>query len=247
MRLFVDVGAHYGETLDVALDPGWGFERIFSLEPSQACLPVLRGFIDRRLQVVDRGLSDRTKTVTLYGAGLLGGSVYADKAHVDETAPEVTETIVLLRASEWLSAHTAPDDEVFLKLNCEGSEVDVLGELMDSGAIDRVRAVYVDFDVRKIPSQAHRQAGVEARLQDRGVRYVTPESLGAAGNEGVRRWLERVCPRVRASATARARHRLRLYRPPYVVATELARTVLPGAVFQQVVRHFGRQARRSSS
>lgn len=244
MRIFVDVGAHYGETLDVALDPGWGFGRIYSLEPARACQKILRGFRDPRLRVVGSGLSDKAQSVTLYGAGLLGASVYADKTQLDERAAETTETIELIRASEWLKGNTTAEDEVFLKLNCEGSEVDVLNDLLHSEAIGRIRAVYVDFDVRKIPSQAHRQAKVEQMLRESGVRYVTPDSLGLAGNDAVERWLSDVCPRVPSGALSGLRHRLGLYRPPYLVARSVASTALPKPLLAKVVRRFGRQARR---
>jgi len=34
MRIFLDVGGHHGETLDVALDPRWGFDKIYCFEPA---------------------------------------------------------------------------------------------------------------------------------------------------------------------------------------------------------------------
>jgi hypothetical protein len=115
------------------------------------------------VHVVPAGLSNRTGQATLYGTGLLGASVYANKR---QFGPHIeAESIALVRATAWLLAHTSADDEVHLKLNCEGSECDVLEDMLDSGVIDRVHSVYVDFDVRKIPSQAHRQAAVEQRLR----------------------------------------------------------------------------------
>lgn len=243
MRVFVDVGAHYGETLDVALDPRWGFDRVFSLEPAQACLPILRGYRDDRLSVVALGLSNRNEVVPLYRPGLLGATVYADKVHPDREGGGAPEEVELVRASEWLEANTAPGDEVFLKLNCEGSEVDVLDDLVSAPAGDRVRTVYVDFDVRKIPSQAHRQAEAEDRLRARGIPYATPDAVGAPGNAGVERWLAGACPRRPVSVLPRLRHRLRLYRPPYMVARSIAERCLPKPLFAPLVRTFGRHAR----
>lgn len=241
MRVFMDVGAHYGETLEVALDPGWDFGRIYSFEPAHACQAVLRGFRDPRLRLVDRGLSNGLRKAILHGAGLLGASVYSDKPQ--DRAVEF-ETIALERTTDWLLANTADDDEVYLKLNCEGSECDVLQDLLDGGLVGRVRSVYVDFDVRKIPSQAHRQAGIERRLRANGVHFNTPDDLALAGSDGVRKWLDEVCPRRPASMPDRIRYRLRLYRPPYVWARTGARALLPRSVFAWVARRAGRQARR---
>lgn len=240
MRIFVDVEAHYGETLDVALDPRWGFDRVYSLEPSSHCQRLLRQFRDPRLVLDDRGLSDRDDDAPLYGAGLLGGSIYADKPQGSHGEVEVVQ---LVRASSWLRERTTPDDEIFLKLNCEGSEVDVLGDLLESDVMGRVRSVYVDFDVRKIPSQAHRQAGVEAALNAAGVSYFVQAELEVAGNPAVRRWLEGELIPTPTPFSSRARHALRLYLPPYLLAKAVARAVLPRRAFLWAGERYGRRGR----
>ncbi|WP_404954108.1 FkbM family methyltransferase [Streptomyces sp. 147326] len=243
MRVFLDVGGHYGESLDVALDPRWGFEKIYSFEPAEPCRRILRGFRDSRVHIVPAGLSSRTGQATLFGAGLLGASVYADKGELGD-AHVRAETISLLRATDWLRANTSDDDEIYLKLNCEGSECDVLEDLLDSGVISRLRSIYVDFDVRKIPSQAHRHAIVEDRLRHHGQRFVTPDSLKShGGGAAVREWLVLVSPHSPAAAST-VRYRLGLHRPPYIWATHAARAALPRPVYALAARRFGAQARQ---
>ena len=61
IKILVDVGAHNGETLRVALDPKWGFDRIYSIEPSSACQATLNGFRDRRLVIEQIALSNRSE------------------------------------------------------------------------------------------------------------------------------------------------------------------------------------------
>ncbi|MXM63469.1 FkbM family methyltransferase [Streptomyces sp. HUCO-GS316] len=242
MRIFLDVGGHYGEALDVALDPRWGFERIYSFEPARHCQRILRGFRDSRVQVVPAGLSSRSGEATLFGTGLLGASVYADK---DQAGDRVeSETIALLRATEWLLANTSERDEIYLKLNCEGSECDVLEDMLDSGVIGRLRSIYVDFDVRKIPSQAHRRATVEERLRQHRQQFVTPESLAdPAGSAAVREWLSLAGPQ---SPVARGalRYRLGLHLPPYIWASRAAKAALPRPAYSLAARHLGAQSRR---
>jgi hypothetical protein len=85
---------------------------------------------------------------------------------------------------------------VYLKLNCEGCECDVLDDLIDSGAIKQVRATMVLFDVRKIPSQKHREDEVRARLDALGIGYVANDwsdrqkLAGINHSARVLRWLE---------------------------------------------------------
>ncbi|ATW51762.1 hypothetical protein CGZ69_32135 [Streptomyces peucetius subsp. caesius ATCC 27952] len=237
VRIFLDVGAHYGESLDVALDPRWGFDEIYSFEPAHSCQRVLRGFRDKRVRVVPAGLSRATGPTTLFGAGALGASVYADKANLGSDVGQ--ETISLVRATDWVFANTSADDEIYVKLNCEGSECDVLEDLLDSGAISRITSLYVDFDVRKIPSQAHRQGAVEERLREQRQHFFTRDVLsGLAGPPAVRAWLTMASGHT-PSGAGRLRYRLGLHRPPSVwltvVAnrlTSVAKTVLPRAVVQ---------------
>jgi hypothetical protein len=41
------------------------------------------------------------------------------------------------------------DDVIFMKMNCEGAECDIIEYLISTGAINRIRHLLVDFDVRK--------------------------------------------------------------------------------------------------
>ncbi|WP_327371950.1 FkbM family methyltransferase [Streptomyces sp. NBC_01217] len=245
MRVFLDVGGHYGETLDVALDPRWGFEKIYSFEPAQSCRRILRGFRDSRAHIVSAGLSNSTGQATLFGTGLLGASVYADKRELGDGHVRA-ETIALVRATDWLLTNTSADDEIYLKLNCEGSECDVLEDLLDSGVINRLQSIYVDFDVRKIPSQAHRHAIVEDRLRHHRQSFVTPDSLTSHGGHGaVREWLNLVSPQSPSTAGT-VRYRLGLHRPPYIWATHAARAALPRPVYALAARRFGAHARQQA-
>lgn len=78
------------------------------------------------------------------------------------------DIVDLRQASDWFGEHISDDDEVYLKLNCEGSECDILDDLLDSGEIEKVTSILVDFDVRKIPALAHREREVRERLSGAG-------------------------------------------------------------------------------
>ena len=243
MRIFVDVGAHYGETLDVALDPGWGFDQVLLLEPASACYPLLRQFHDRRIGVHPVAIGTRNGTATLYGAGLLGGSLYETKRQKGRGDEIKQEEIQIVRASEWFAANIPADADVFMKFNCEGAECDILDELLDAGLGPRLTSLYIDFDVRKVDGQTHRQAQVERRLDDAKVRYVTSDTLEAVANPAVVRWLTADCPRKRPPWTDAMRFRLGLYAPPYVQMKGAVRALLPRRVYNWLGRRFGRLAR----
>jgi hypothetical protein len=199
---------------------------------------LLRRFREPRLVVDSRGLSNETRTAELYGAGLLGASVYADKP---QGGGGEVDTIALVRASDWLREHTSHEDDVYLKMNCEGSEADILDDLLGSDQLVRIRSIYVDFDIRKIPSQEHRQQLLEKRLSAAGIPYVTPERTGTSGNDAVKIWLSGSVERADCSWANRVRYSLGLYLPPYLWARAVVRSVLPRSAFRWVSQRFGRR------
>lgn len=243
MRVFVDVGAHYGEALQIALDPDWGFEKILLLEPASACQPLLRKFRDRRIGIFPVAIGRKNGTAKLYGAGQLGASLFKTKRQKIGEDRLKTETIKIVRASQWFRQNIPSGADVYMKFNCEGAECDILDDLLDAGFADQLTSLYVDFDVRKIAEQAHRQDEVEAKLRAKGVRYRTPEDLGRKGAAGVGSWLIEDCPRFASSRVEKLRYRLGVAKPAYLHLRSIVRHIVPTGVYWWLGRRFGRLAR----
>jgi FkbM family methyltransferase len=167
MKVFLDVGAHVGETLKPALDPRYRLDRIVCFEPVEACCAILEKQADERVEICRFGLWKETSRLPIYGPGALGATLFGEGDR-----PGQTEIVELRRASDWFKDNISEDDEVYLKLNCGGSECDILDDLLDSEEIRKVRSILVDFDVRKIPSLAHREGEVRERLKGTGYSQV---------------------------------------------------------------------------
>jgi FkbM family methyltransferase len=148
------------------LDPSLRFDEIVCFEPVKACwkkLDEVEVPFRRRARVrLERfGLWNKTCEKLIYEPRSQGPSLWKkDKARSDET-----ELCQFRRASEWFKENVEEADIVFLKLNCEGAECDILDDLLDSGEFGKVSFVMVDFDVRKIASQKHREAELRGRLE----------------------------------------------------------------------------------
>lgn len=214
MKVFLDVGAHEGETLHAVRDPRYRFDRIYCFEPAPSCWPALEAVRDDRVSVCRFGLWNQTCVRPLYDSGSLGASMFADKFKTQP--PEQMSRFV--RASEWLCENLLEDDEVYLKLNCEGAEFDIVEDLLDSGELERMRSVMIDPDVRKIPSRAHRERVVRARLVGKGLaNYFMEEDvmIGETHRARIQNWLRTAGAEDRSAAT---RVRQTLY-----VVTEAAR------------------------
>jgi FkbM family methyltransferase len=185
-KVFVDLGAHFGETLGVVMEDRWGFDRIYCFEPAPQCWPKLDALADERVSVFRYGLWSSNDHATLFDPGRIGASLF------DQKSKEGTSVDVELRdAAEWFAEHLDASDEVVMKVNCEGAECEILNHLCASGELRKVDEMVVHFDVRKVPGQGHREAETKRLLDEAGVPYRTAESIFFGGNipEKTTNWL----------------------------------------------------------
>jgi len=77
-KIFIDVGGHYGETVEPVLDPIFGFDLIFSFEPIRECCDKIKEIKDDRLIIIEAGLSNSTFYGKVYNPGHVGASIYPD-------------------------------------------------------------------------------------------------------------------------------------------------------------------------
>ena len=194
VRVFLDVGAHEGQTLDEVVKARWGFDAVHAFEPVPAQFDVLsRRFGDvARVHLEPFGLGGVTGVVPVYGDNVnMGASMFAAKNDVD--AGTVTSCRVV-RASDWFA--TLPlDADVYLKLNCEGGEHPIILDLCGSGEIHRVTHAMVDFDVRKIPGMEHAEAEIVAAFDAAGFdRWAPCERVmrGVTHQDRIACWLDGV-------------------------------------------------------
>jgi FkbM family methyltransferase len=188
VKVFLDVGAHEGSSLHSVRDPKYGFDRIYCFEPAAACWPALDAVTDSRVHICHFGLWKRTAEQALYDPGSRGASMFEDKFRSKPSG----ETARFVRASDWFRDNLGAGDEIYVKLNCEGAEADIVEDLLDSGQLARVRAVMIDPDVRKIPSLAHRQRELEERLASSGLtNYFMEEEVmvGETHRDRIQNWL----------------------------------------------------------
>jgi len=161
-RIFLDVGAHRGETAKAALL--FDFDAVHSFEPAGEQRVVVEEVAqgDRRLTVHPFGLAGRDGTARLYfGKYTTGASLYADKRNVD---PDRYEDISLRRASDWIRQNLQPDDMILMKINVEGAEVDILEDLEAAGLLPWFRQLLYYPDSRKVPSLRDRGRAVTSRI-----------------------------------------------------------------------------------
>jgi FkbM family methyltransferase len=175
VKIFIDVGSNIGQTVDALAISSHGFggfvspyefDRIYTFEPvPQLHRQLVAKFRDPGIIHDDRGMWKETCEKRIYSPGSEGGSVFSDKRNVNSDDSTLCRFV---RASDWFREHVHERDEVYVKLNVEGSEVDIIEDLLDSGEFRKIKSLAVTFDVRKIPSQSHREAVIRQRLAVEG-------------------------------------------------------------------------------
>ena len=176
MRVFLDIGGYKGHSSLAALDPIFGFDRVFCFEPVALLADRIRQINDPRLVVVEAALSDFDGRAPLYHAGTLAGSLFEDAPQYLEDG--TIQSIQVLNATTTLRSIIGDSDFVRTKFNCEGSEVDILEALMKNWERTKIVQVIggalIDFDANKIPSKRVLTASIVRRLSELGVAYLTP-------------------------------------------------------------------------
>lgn len=197
MRIFIDVGGHFGETVEAVLDPAYKLDKIYSFEPVKECADMIRKIKDKRVEVIEAGLLDSNETKTIYMPGSEGASIFEDHFGLKpdimrDTAFDRAAQCHFIKASDFFARHIQPNDEVIMKLNCEGSECLILLDLIEHQQLSKIKNLLIDFDARKIPSQEHLIPIVTSKLKAIGFKYYSPEEVQyGAGSHfgGIRQWL----------------------------------------------------------
>ena len=200
----MDVGGHLGQSVEVALSRVWTFDHIHTFEPELASAQHIEtrfadAIRDGRLTVHHAALGSKDGTLTLFGDNSKGGASVVDGALEVSGAGVSVASIDVNR----FVAELGDDIRVFMKLNCEGGEVDILNRLCDANSISTVAAIVADFDVVKRGFGYYEKRRVMRRARNRGLPIVLAERVMVGKTHALRltNWLSHY-PEIAAPGTA---------------------------------------------
>lgn len=151
----VDVGGYKGDFAD-AISKRFGC-RIVVFEPVPAfhahC--VQRFAENARIRIIDCGLGASD--------GSLPIEVANDASSFNRLIPSAQSKMVKLRKVDSVLAELGIEKIDLMKINIEGGEYDLLSALIESGWIERIRYVQVQFH-NFVPEAASRRDAIRARL-----------------------------------------------------------------------------------
>ena len=182
MRIFVDLGAYRGDTLELAMLTCPPFDRYYAFEPCKASFRTMEKAFKGRPGVecihAAAGTSDGTTKLFHHqdAAGWFrrifanenaeeGHSTMAAKSNVD---PRSFETVPVVDLSRFLREHAKPEDEVVLKVDIEGGEYDLLEKLLADGSFELVDKLYCEWHRHKMPVAEGRHETILRKLAEAG-------------------------------------------------------------------------------
>ena len=160
-NIFIDVGAHTGESLEEAVRGVYKLDVIHAIEPSHFGYNKIKKIRDKRIILHNIGVADYNGTAKLYGSGAVGASLFKDKKQLWNK----TEEVVIRKFSNWLNENIPTNAQCFVKINVEGSEISILKEILQSTKKDCIKSILLSIDVYKVPSLKKHQAEFEAILK----------------------------------------------------------------------------------
>lgn len=147
-NVFIDIGAHIGESIEIATSKKYIFDVIYAVEPSPFCQKYLNKYKDHRTKIIPFGFGSENKSTILFGSGSVGASIFPEKTPFWS----LNEKINILKFSQWYNGNITENDLVWIKLNAEGAELEIIQELRYIHYPKNIVSILISFDVEKIPN-----------------------------------------------------------------------------------------------
>jgi len=160
MKVFIDLGAYGGDTLEMALSYYPNFDKYIGFEPvpDLASLCKKKFSKNSKVEIANASAGECDQEVPLYmsfyaketlGYGK-GCSYFAEKTtgHLDKNVFVMTS---MLDFSDYLIKKFNKDDFIVLKSDIEGKEYDLFEHLLETGAIEYINKIYCEWHVHKMP------------------------------------------------------------------------------------------------
>lgn len=186
--IFIDVGSHEGQTLEEVTRDCYRWTTIFSFEPAhREYIRLTHRFgAITNLRLINAALWGFDGPGILYGANdKMEASLFPQHQDVDDS---VQQEVQVLDAADFFKRRV--HEHCVMKLNCEGAEIGIIDRLIDSGEIDKIHHMLIDFDARKVKGNEREPARIRQRLAKIDFRrYIDHWPTGGTHQERVAAWL----------------------------------------------------------
>lgn len=172
MKVFLDIGAHVGESSDFWLEFYPDF-KVICFEPYPNNCQLIR----------KKGYEVIQKAVWIHGNGLRfytglhqSGSVYSTK-RTGGLNPNKYIHVDSLDLAKFFRERLKKSDYIVAKLNCEGAEYDLIPHLKRQGLLDWVDRWFVQWHWNKIGISEEKHRYISSMINSEAWHAMTPESF----------------------------------------------------------------------
>ena len=155
-RIFLDVGADIGESVKFfrSNHPEANQFEIFSFEPHPVNIEKLRQI--EGITLIEKAVWINDQGITMYFGKPKSSTVYSDKrtGRVDANDKHLVPTIDLVK---FIKENFQKTDEIWMKMNIEGAEYQLIPYLYQSDILSWINRVYIKWHIGKIPSITEEQ------------------------------------------------------------------------------------------
>jgi FkbM family methyltransferase len=161
--IYIDCGGHVGQTIQrfKSMTQGISGTEIHSFEPHPRLYPIIKEYEGKNIFVYDKAVWNKDGYVDFYldvldevdGSGWdhpgQGSTTSKGKTTgtLDKEHPYRAETIDLNR---WIIENFSKDDYIYIKMDIEGGEYDVLPNMIEGGSIEYINEFDIEFHSHKI-------------------------------------------------------------------------------------------------
>ncbi len=152
-KIFLDCGAWEGNSIGHFRElyhDNKEYE-IFCFEPNIDLLEKLKHNVERG-KVIAKAIwvEDCERTLRVGKGRFSESSSLIKKKKIRQHKPEYNQRVECVDFSKWITKHCSPDDYIVCKLNIEGAEYKVIEHLVETGAINHINELYVEWHQKKI-------------------------------------------------------------------------------------------------
>jgi len=168
VKVFIDLGAYNGDTLEVAINLFTDFDKFYAFEPFEPSFKELQRKFggDERVILIPKAASykDDKEFLFIKVHGDEGHSTCSAKNNVSSKCIEVSS----LDFSRFISSNFKKTDDIVLKVNIEGAEYDMFDKMLRDNSIKYLNKIFCEWHFFKIPRMKARHDSIVMALQNAG-------------------------------------------------------------------------------
>lgn len=170
MKVFIDLGAYIGDTLEMALKEYRSFDRFYAFEPLSKNFRILKDKFSNsdKIFLINAAADIITGKSRLYIGdefGDQGSSLCENKINVFKDKTELVNTIDI---SKFLRDNFDPKDKIILKMDVEGKEYDIFEKMIEDGSMQYINKIFCEWHYDRINISKEKHDKIVDRLNKLG-------------------------------------------------------------------------------